>query len=574
MAFDRQGDAYFLDFNDASVKRVMSTNTAEVVVPPGILTNLLDMTIDAAGNIYTANSSGQTISKWIASSGAVTNLVTGLTVVRDIVVDGSGNVYLFDLGNNQIEKWTAASGTLSLLKTIYGGGISEGIAVDGGGNIFTVNYEAFTNSSTEIVEAARTFVDPRDKAESSAAGSDTLPVILPATANLSGPFASTSAQPWLRIDGATNGVIHFSYDAFAGPGANRTGYLDILGQPIAVIQGVASFSLGMTTVVEGPAAGSDSVVLGVIPNNAPWTAVANNSWLHINPASQSGVGSMNVGFSFDANPGATRNGSLTIAGQNLAVTQAGANYVQAPYPISTLVPAGGNPAYQARVDGAGNVYYLAGNGVYKWIAASNQVVPIAEGASFPSGVAVDAAGNAYILSFSNNTAAILKWVAASNTLTQLPTPAIHPNWLSVDGRGNLYFLDGLDYSVRVIFASSGDLGTAVPGGVLVQPLAFAVDVAGNIYAANSNGQAIAEWVAATGTLTNLVTGLTAAQDVAVDGSGNVYINDNGATLKWTRTTGALSTLPATGAEYRSAWQWTAPPILTWHTILPMRSMKG
>ena len=74
-------------------------------------------------------------------------------------------------------------------------------------------------------------------------------------------------------------------------------------------------------------------------------------------------------------------------------------------------------------------------------------------------MAVDAAGNAYILSFSNNTAAILKWVAASNTLTQLPTPAIHPNWLSVDGRGNLYFLDGLDYSVRVIFASSGDLGT-------------------------------------------------------------------------------------------------------------------
>ena len=76
-----------------------------------------------------------------------------------------------------------------------------------------------------------------------------------------------------------------------------------------------------------------------------------------------------------------------------------------------------------------------------------------------------------------------------------------------------------------------------------------MDVAGNIYAANSNGQAIAEWVAATGTLTNLVTGLTAAQDVAVDGSGNVYINDNGATLKWTRTTGALSTLPATGAGY-------------------------
>ena len=32
-------------------------------------------------------------------------------------------------------------------------------------------------------------------------------------------------------------------------------------------------------------------------------------------------------FSFDANPGATRTGTLTIAGQTLTVTQAGSTYV-------------------------------------------------------------------------------------------------------------------------------------------------------------------------------------------------------------------------------------------------------
>ena len=69
-------------------------------------------------------------------------------------------------------------------------------------------------------------------------------------------------------------------------------------------------------------------------------------------------------------------------------------------------------------------------------------------------------------------------------------------------------------------------------------------------AANSNGQAIAEWVAGhEGTLTNLVTGLTAAQDVAVDGSGNVSLNDNGATLKWTPTAGTLEHL----AGYQSGY---------------------
>jgi sugar lactone lactonase YvrE len=547
LAIDRQSNIFFLDYNDGAVKRIVSTETAEIVSPPGTFTNTLHMALDAAGNFYAPGLAGQAITEWIASTGTTTNLVTGLMAAFDVAVDGAGNVYFFDLGNNQIGKWTAASGTVTPLKTVYGGGISSGIAVDGGGNIYTVNYAAYTNSSTMVVEAARAFIDPRDKAESSTAGSDTLPVVLPVTASLSGPFTPGSEQPWLRIDGITNGVLHFSYDAFSGTGANRIGYLEVLGQPVAVIQGTTNFSLGMANVVEGPAAGSESVVLGVVPNNAAWTAVANNSWLHINPANQSGVGSVNVGFSFDANPGITRTGSLTIAGQNLAVTQAGANYIQAPYPVSTLVP--GIAPYQPRLDAAGNVYYVAGSGVYEWIAASNQVVPFAVGVPYPSGLAADPAGNVYILSFTNNTAAILKWVAASNTLTQVPTPAINPNLLAVDGRGNLYILDGLDYSVRVISANSGALGTAVPAGVLWQAVAFTVDVAGNIYAANSNGQSVVEWVAAAGTLTNLATGFTYVQDMAVDGSGNVYISDNGATLKWTRTTRSLTTLPVTGTGY-------------------------
>ena len=54
----------------------------------------------------------------------MTNLVTGLTVVRDIVVDGSGNDFNSEM--HPIKKWTAASGTLSLLKTIYGEVFAKG----------------------------------------------------------------------------------------------------------------------------------------------------------------------------------------------------------------------------------------------------------------------------------------------------------------------------------------------------------------------------------------------------------------------------------------------------------------
>ena len=82
-----------------------------------------------------------------------------------------------------------------------------------------------------------------------------------------------------------------------------------------------TFALGTTALVEAPDAGTDSVVLAVSPATATWTATTNALWLHLNVANQSGTGSTNVVFSYDANPGSTRAGTLTIAGQTLAVTQ-------------------------------------------------------------------------------------------------------------------------------------------------------------------------------------------------------------------------------------------------------------
>ena len=77
-----------------------------------------------------------------------------------------------------------------------------------------------------------------------------------------------------------------------------------------------SFSLGTTNLLEGPAAGSDSVVLKA---NSSWTAATNATWLHLSAANQSGPGSTNVVFTFDANSGATRTGTLTIAGQTVTI---------------------------------------------------------------------------------------------------------------------------------------------------------------------------------------------------------------------------------------------------------------
>ena len=93
-----------------------------------------------------------------------------------------------------------------------------------------------TPENNAIKELPHAFVDPTAKVESLAGGSDVLPVVLPATANLLGPFAPTSDQPWLTITGVTNGVVSFSFTANTGP--SRTAHITLLGQTITVTQPV------------------------------------------------------------------------------------------------------------------------------------------------------------------------------------------------------------------------------------------------------------------------------------------------------------------------------------------------
>src|SRR5271165_1606777 len=166
------------------------------------------------------------------------------------------------------------------------------------------------------------------------------------------------------------------------------------------------FTLGTTFLYQGPASGSNSVVLGVNPASIPWTATNNGvSWLHLSAASQSGIGSTNVVFSYDSNPGATRSAALTIAGQPLFITQAGSTYVQTPSTLTTLVSSNLSNVNGVAVDTSGNVYFSdsGDNTVKKWVVASNIVVTlVSNNLSSPSAVAVDTSGNVYIADSGHN----------------------------------------------------------------------------------------------------------------------------------------------------------------------------
>jgi streptogramin lyase len=300
-------------------------------------------------------------------------------------------------------------------------------------------------------------------------------------------------------------------------------------------------TLGTTALLEGPAAGSAT---DIVVSSGPWSASANDTWLH---TSASGTGNGLATLTFDANPGATRSGTLTIAGQTLTVTQAGSTYVAA-NGLTTLVPFGsglGSPTAVA-VDGAGNVY-IADNGtntIEEWHASTQQVTTlVSSGLSNPTGVAVDGAGNVYIAD--SGDFAIKEWHASTQQVTTLvSTPPSSPYGVAVDGAGNVYFSQN-GAAIKEWHASTQQVTTlANPGGATYR---LAVDGAGNVYFSVTSANSIKEWNASTRQVTTLVQTFQPA-GVAVDGEGNVYfsvINAN-SVKEWSASTGQVTTLVSSG----------------------------
>ena len=228
-----------------------------------------------------------------------------------------------------------------------------------------------------------------------------------------------------------------------------------------VVVTVYPAALGTSSLLEGPGAGSDSVVLAVNPATATWTAAANAAWLHLSVANQSGTGSTNVVFSYDANLGGPRTGTLTIACQTLTVTQAGSTYVAAPGPVTALVASGLSAPYGVAVDGAGNVFVCDSghNAIKEWTVANNTVTTlVSSGLNGPNGVAVDGAGNVYIADTHNN--AIKEWMPANNTVTTLVAAGLNQPWgIAVDGAGNVYIADYGNNAIKQWTAANSNVTT-------------------------------------------------------------------------------------------------------------------
>ena len=568
VAVDNWGNVYFADTGNNAVKEwIAATQTVVTLVPSG-LGDPTGVAVDGAGNVYIADMANEAVKEWIAATQAVNTLVSGLISPVGVAVDGAGNVYIAENGNGDVKVWNAVTqGVSTLVSGLY---FPAGVTVDAAGDV----YIADTMHNT-VKELPRVFLSPSAIYEGAAAGGDSLAPVAPVTAPLTGVFAPASDQSWLTIGSVSGGAVPFTFTQNPGP-VCRTAHVNLFGVQIPVTQPP---TLATLALVEGPAASSDSVIVDYAGS---WTATANASWLHTTAA---GSGLAVATFTFDANTGGTRTGTLTIAGATLTVTQAAIGYAAASG-AGTLVSSGLSSPSGVAVDGAGNVYIAdsGNNAIEEWNAATQGLTTLASGLYDPRGVALDGWGNAY---FDNGSysGAFDEWNAVTQTSNTLfsADPDFLPSGLAVDAAGNVYFAETNNYGTPRIakwYVTTQSVAPVLLTGLNNDPQGVAVDASDNIYIADTYSNIVQKYNLLGG-LTSLVTlasGLAGPRGVAVDASGNVYFTDtgNGAIKEWNAATQAVSTLTSSGLNSPcgltvGAWATSTSPI---PATTPSRNCRG
>jgi sugar lactone lactonase YvrE len=236
------------------------------------------------------------------------------------------------------------------------------------------------------------------------------------------------------------------------------------------------------------------------------------------------------------------------------------------------------------------IYTIAGNGSAGYSGDGGPAT--AAQLNSPTASVVDAAGNLYLADQNNN---VVRRVAAGTGVvttfagngtggyTGDSGPATsaqlhYPSGLALDSAGNLYIADTGNYVVREVamatgvittIAGTGTFGFSGDGGPAISaqfagPTAVAFDGAGNLYVADQSNSRIRQVAAKTGVITTVAGSqqsgysgdggpATSAQlnlpnGVAADSAGNLYIADsfNNVIRKVNASNGIISTVAGNG----------------------------
>ena len=559
------------------------------------------LAVDSAGAVYVAEFYGHRVRK--IAGGIITTFAGNggsfgdngpatsaqLSYPSDVAVDAAGNVYIADSGNNRIRKVSngiittfAGNGTAGF----SGDGVPpattelngpSGVAVDAAGDLYiadTTNYRIRKVSGGLISTIAGngTFLDSGD-------GGPALSATLGTTTRIAidsaGNLYTTEPNQLLMRKISASGII----TTFAGNGGG--GFSGDLGPATSATinpTGVATDSAGNVYIADGANFRIRKVSGGTIitiAGNGDFKfsgddGRATAATLHF----PSAVAIDSAGSLYIAD---TNNNRIRKVSGGVITTSAGnglpgfsgdkgpATSAQLNFPTGIAVDSTGvlyiadTGNNRIRKVVSGTITTIAGNGTAGF---SGDGGPAADAmVSGPMGVAVDSAGNLYIADYYNNR---IRKISGGNISTfagngmatfsgdgGLATKAAlnAPVGVAADAAGNVYIADKSNHRIRKVSSdgiittiagngTSGDGGPAT-SAALSSPVGVAVDSTGGVYISdNSQVRKVS------GTVINTLAGngnygfsgdggpatsaaLNGPVGIAVDSTGNVFIADHG-----------------------------------------------
>lgn len=236
--------------------------------------------------------------------------------------------------------------------------------------------------------------------------------------------------------------------------------------------------------------------------------------------------------------------------------------------------------------GAQNITTLAGNGYFSY--SGDRGAATTAQLLLPDGIASDASGNMYVADRFNhrvrkiNTAGIITTVAGNGTAgyggdggAATLAKINNPSGVALDASGNLYIVDQYNYRIRKVspsgiistFAGTGSPGYfgdggAATGAIFNQPVGIAIDGIGNVYIADYQNSAIRK-INTSGIVSTFAgrggagfagdggpstsSKLDHPTGVSADAAGNIYIADcDNSRVRKVNTSGIISTFAGTG----------------------------
>ncbi len=161
VATDGAGNLYIAD--GTSISRSSTLRPASGRRSPALplQSNVLDVTVDTAGNVYTVDNSGSTVGKFTGGTGTIASVSSGFTHPFGIRADPAGNLYVVDAGAagpaGRLFFLAAGSSTpqqIAVTGTLH----PDGIAINAAGTLYVPLTEGSASGSVNdaIIALSRT----------------------------------------------------------------------------------------------------------------------------------------------------------------------------------------------------------------------------------------------------------------------------------------------------------------------------------------------------------------------------------------------------------------------------------